>query len=197
MKRTAPAAGLQGDWKKKAAEAVLWRAGPAQRCKAGSGAGKGSTGAVGPAQHLPPAQSNLAGCSAGEPAWVQPSWDPGWLQGWPGRCICREWGPEPFPGPCWLVPTLVPGCCRGTREADGMVSSLVLEGAQTRSRWPHLHGSWPTGCRGGIPPTEQAGTGLQSMGTRACRQEHVQLPVSCNPLQLHSRDAPTSHAFFE
>lgn len=107
---------------------------------------------MGPAQHLPPAQSNLAGCSTGEPAWVQASWGPGWLQGWPGRCICGEWGPEPFLGPCWLVPTLVPGCCWGSREADGMVSWLVLEGAWTQSHWPHLHGSWPTGCRCGIPP---------------------------------------------
>lgn len=44
------------------------------------------------------------------------------------------------------------------------------------------------------PPT----LSRQGLVCRRWGQEHVQLPVSsCNPLQLHSRDAPMSHTFLE
>ena len=161
---------------RKAAEAQPHRAGPGT---AAQGWHQGSTGLVGPAQHLPPTMSNPARSSAGEPAWVQPSWGPGWLGSWPGRRIWGERGPEPFLGPCWLVPTLVPRCCWGSVEADGMVPWLVLESARTQSHWPHLHGSWPTGSGAGVVFSLcRAGRGWAA---EERGQEHVCLSVSLSP----------------
>lgn len=176
----------------KAAEAVLQRAGPAQQCKAGSGAGKGGTGVVGPAQHLPlhravwlaaalgnlPGSSpagTLAGYRAGlagasvESGAQSPSWGPaGWCQPLSQAAVGGHGRQMAWcPGWCWRV------------HGPGLTGLTFT-------------GLGPQGAGAVSPPLSRQGLVCRRWG-----QEHIHLPVSCNPLQLHSRDAPMSHTLFE
>lgn len=151
------------------------------------GLARGGTGLVGPAQHLPPPMSNPAGSSAGEPAWAQPSWGPGWLGSWPGGGIYGRAGPGALSRFLLTGANPCPRLLLGSWEADGMVPWLVLEGVRTRSHWPHLHRSWPRGSSAGVvsPSAEQAGAGPQKRGDKS-------MSISLSPCLLLQPSAAPS-----
>lgn len=160
----ATAVGLQGTTK----------AAAAQPCRAGPGpAAWGWRGAVwcwGALLSTSSPHEQSCWLQHQEPAWAQPSWGPGA----PGADLGRA-GPTALPG------SLVPGCCWGSQEADGIVPWLVLEGAWPQSHWPHLRGSWLTGSGAGLGSSaaERAGDGPQKRGNKS-------ESICLSPATLHS-----------
>lgn len=162
------------------------------------GAGKGQYRVGGPCSA--PAgggTSNPAGSSTGEPAWAQPSWGPGWLGSWPGRCVWGERGRDlsgsllAGANPCpRLLLGVTGGRWHGALAGVGGCADPVSLASPSRV----LAHREQCGCSISLC---RAGWGWATKeGTRACLS--LCLPVSsCELPQLHPRAAPASHTLFE